>query len=289
MAHASSQIYSFVDVGTYTRTSALDILIASFLSNEGDGAGGAPPQKQIISLGAGTDTRPFRLFSQQSCQNLIYHEIDFAVISSKKLLTVKGAPSLSAILRNPAAGEQGHWSSRPPNRGEYHCHGLDIRDLASSANSSGISLPGFRTDVATLVLSECCLCYLTPEESEQILHFFTSHIPNVATILYEPIHLGDAFGDTMVSNLAARNIYMPGLAKYRNQADQEARLMRVGFERVRHKTVDAIWEAWIATEEKERVNGLEGLDEIEEWKLLAGHYLVVWGVKGVGFESWKNI
>lgn len=239
--------------------------------------------KQIVSLGAGTDTRPFRLFSQQRHPNLIYHEIDFSVTSAKKLQTVEAVPPLASILANRSTGgETSNWSSRPLN-GEYYCHGLDIRRLSPAADEA---LPGLRTDVPTLILSECCLCYLSQEESEGVLAYFSSRIPNVAVIIYEPIHLGDPFSDTMVSNLAARNIHMPSLERRRDEEDQAARLKRIGFETTRHLTIDRIWSRWVNGEEKERVDRLEGLDEVEEWQLLAGHYVVVWSFRGDGFKGW---
>jgi [phosphatase 2A protein]-leucine-carboxy methyltransferase len=238
--------------------------------------------KQIVSLGAGTDTRPFRLFGEQGYPNLIYHEIDFSVTSAKKLKTVEAVPPLASILANRSTGETSDWSSKPLN-GEYYCHGLDIRRLSPTSTDT---LPGLRTDVPTLILSECCLCYLSQEEAEDVLKYFSSRIPNTAVIIYEPIHLGDPFSDTMVSNLAARNIHMPSLEHRRDEA---ARLQRIGFETTRQLTIDRIWTKWVSVEEKERVDRLEGLDEIEEWQLLAGHYVVVWSFRGNGFEGWRAI
>ncbi|PON29502.1 leucine carboxyl methyltransferase 1 [Trichoderma gamsii] len=280
--------FPIINRGTYTRTAAIDHLVHSFLSEATEGAQGqAVATKQIVSLGAGTDTRPFRLFSQQQQgrPNLVYHEIDFSVTSAKKLKTVEGVPSLASILSNRSTGETSDWSSKPPN-GEYYCHGLDIRQLSPASTKT---LPGLRTDIPTLILSECCLCYLSREESDGVLEYFTSRIPNAAVVIYEPVHLGDPFSDTMVSNLAARNIHMPNLERRRNEADEAARLKRIGFETTRQLTIDRIWSKWVNAEEKERVDRLEGLDEVEEWQLLAGHYMVIWSFRGDGFEEWSAI
>ncbi|KAH6607492.1 hypothetical protein Trco_003805 [Trichoderma cornu-damae] len=281
--------FPIINRGTYTRTTAIDSLVRSFLlGHEGQGeSGGAAgvTTKQIVSLGAGTDTRPFRLFGQQGRPHLIYHEIDFSVTSARKLKTVEAAPPLASILTNRSTGEASDWSSQPWN-GEYFCHGLDLRQLSPTTAQS---LPGLRTDVPTLILSECCLCYLSQEESEGVLGYFSSRIPNVAVIIYEPVHLGDAFSDTMVSNLAARNIHMPSLERRRVDGEQAARLKIIGLETTRYLTIDRIWSKWVGAEEKERVDSLEGLDEVEEWQLLAGHYIVVWSFRGDGFEGWRAI
>ena len=150
-------------------------------------------------------------------------------------------------------------------------------------------LPGLRTDIPTLLLSECCLCYLKEEESERVLKYFGMPTVNLAAVLYEPMHLDDAFGTTMVSNLAARGIRMPGLEKLRNSKDQVQRLRDHGFSTVKYMTIDNVWDSWVDSDEKERVDGLEGLDEVEEWKLLAGHYIVSWAYKGNGFDIISTI
>jgi [phosphatase 2A protein]-leucine-carboxy methyltransferase len=50
---------------------------------------------------------------------------------------------------------------------------------------------------------------------------------------------------------------------------------------------------WMGKEELRRIARLEMLDEMEEWRLLAGHYCIAWGWKqpeepGL-FDVWKNI
>lgn len=192
---------------------------------------------------------------------------------------------LKSTFPDIVLGEDGSWSSTPAG-GQYYCHGIDLRDLTDPSKTI---LPGLRTDLPTLLLSECCLCYLNPNEATQAMSFFTSQIPNIATVIYEPIKPNDAFGKMMVSNLAARRIQMPTLEVYPEAGDQEKRLRDAGFEIVRHMTIDDIWETWVAPEEKDRLSGVEVLDEVEEWKLLASHYVVVWGSKGDGFGTWGDL
>ncbi|KAI0132105.1 S-adenosyl-L-methionine-dependent methyltransferase [Xylariales sp. AK1849] len=284
-----------INRGTYTRTTALDGLVSAFLSgheNSGEGE-----KRQIISLGAGTDTRPFRLLSQPGTRALIYHEIDFPAIAAKKQLIVRSVPVLRNITPpgEPPATDSGNTSWRSPslpNDCSYFCHGLDLRDLAKSGpeSSNPVILPGLQHDVPTLLISECCLCYLPPSEARSITAYFTSRIHPLSLILYEPIHPNDPFGKQMVANLAARRIQMPTLEVYKDVREQKARLEEAGFDGgVRGMTVQDVWRKWISHEEKERVHELEGLDEVEEWELLAGHYVIAWGWRGRGFEGWKSI
>ncbi|KAK2046496.1 leucine carboxyl methyltransferase [Colletotrichum somersetense] len=268
-----------INRGTYTRTVALDNLIDSFLDDP-DGTQLASKPRQIISLGAGTDTRPFRLFPRADRPELVYHEIDFAVTVRKKARIVQSVPPLRQILGVPSLEEDGSWSSQPSPVDMYYCHSRDLRELVQGGAPP---LSGIRTDVPTLLISECCLCYLETSTAKDVVAWFEQKIPNLAIIIYEPVRPDDPFGKMMTSNLAARRIRMPTLESYKLPQDQTQRLRDAGFEHANTLTVERIWEKWVPAEEKERVDRLEGLDEVEEWKLLADHYIVAWGWRGVGF------
>lgn len=281
-----------INRGTYTRTTALDKLIDSFLGHDPD-ADEPLPRRQIVSLGAGTDTRCFRLFSRKNRQRgLIYHEVDFPPISSRKRMIVQATPALRSVLPDPIPSDDGpasaSWRSTPEGEGnQYWCHGLDLRDLTrdqGEGDSLLSRLEGVRIDVPTLLISECCLCYLETAEAQNVIKRFVDKIPDLGLVIYEPVKPDDAFGRQMASNLAARRIRMPTLEVYKQPKDQEGRLREAGFKEVRQKTVDSIWGRWVSEGEKERVDGLEGLDEVEEWQLLAGHYIVAWGWKGPRLE-----
>ncbi|KAK4204883.1 putative leucine carboxyl methyltransferase 1 [Triangularia verruculosa] len=272
-----------INRGTYTRTTAIDILVDHFLSSTAPS--GQP--RQIVSLGAGTDTRCFRLFtSSQRHQNIRYHEIDFPVIITKKATLIGTVPALKSILTAPttlpseATNTPSYHSTHttPNTENSLTLHPLDLRLLPSSPTA----LPRLSPEYPTLLISECCLCYLPPSNVSDIISAFTTHLPSLGLVIYEPILPGDAFGRMMISNLSARGVAMPTLSVYQTQQDQENRLRGAGFVEgeVRSKTIDQIWDGWVSAREKERVDGLERLDEVEEWKLLAGHYIVVWGWKG---------
>lgn len=275
-----------INRGTYTRTTAIDALVDRFLAST------SPDEpRQIVSLGAGTDTRCLRLFaSAQHHRNIIYHEIDFPVTMARKQALISSTPLLRTLLSTPEPLFPAAWHSHsltPPNdrndsnksnkNNTLTLHGLDLRTLTTSTPP----LPNLLPTAPTLLLSECCLCYLAPSHASAALSHFSAYLPDLALVLYEPILPHDAFGKTMASNLAARGIDMPTLEAYPTPADQERRLREAGFVEVRSRSVDGIWEGWVGEEEKERVDSLEGgLDEVEEWRLLAGHYIVAWGWRG---------
>lgn len=294
-------------LGTYIRTRAIDTLIAHFLS--------ARPRtrKQIISLGAGSDTRFFRLSSASSSAAAppIYHELDFASLTAPKISTITTEPGLRALIPGPHRVSPDGTALHSPT---YHIHPIDLRDLTSPSSSSSSSAASKMTPhidplLPTLLISECCLMYLSPAAADAAATFFTRTLfprfTPLGMLLYEPIRPHDAFGQVMVANLAARGIELRTIGTYDSLAAQAGRMRAYGFGEdgggkgadgigdqapsaelnsrgvggggIGVADVNSLWESLVDAEEKARVAELEMVDEVEEWELLAAHYCVVWG------------
>ncbi|KAJ6120847.1 hypothetical protein N7523_005127 [Penicillium sp. IBT 18751x] len=309
---SATRRFPIINRGTYVRTTAIDELVARFL---GPYSPESPNhKKQIISLGAGSDTRIFRLFSKRQPSDIIYHELDFAVNTTTKIRAIRSTPSLQQALGLDASPDRVTVSEKCDelHSPSYHIHPVDLRSL-SAGSSLSETLPGVDTTLPTLLISECCLIYLSPIEAAQVVSFFTEHLfgplnkpagaeedalPSSQTplglILYEPIRPDDAFGRTMVSNLATRGIQLQTLHRYASLEAQRARLREHGLDSGQAVAdIDFIWERWVSEEEKERVASLEMLDEMEEWRLLARHYCIAWGWRNgndaKAFDGWTTI
>ena len=109
---------------------------------------------------------------------------------------------------------------------EFYIHPLDLRTLGGKEVTD---FEGLKTDVPTLIISECCLCYLQVKIAEEVIRWFTNRIKGLGIIIYEPIRVDDAFGQQMVENLAARGVVMPTVQIYKTLNDQQERLLRLGF------------------------------------------------------------
>ncbi|EQL34360.1 hypothetical protein BDFG_03719 [Blastomyces dermatitidis ATCC 26199] len=314
-----SRRYPIINRGTYVRTTALDSLVYRFLNTNKT----SPRKRQIISLGAGSDTRVFQLLSKHPSLDLVYHELDFPTNTATKIKAIRSSPLLRKSLGIHEPEDVNISADGYALHSKYlHIHPIDLRTL--SASSSPTLLQGVDRTVPTLLISECCLIYLSPTDAVNVLSYFTqavfppsstsstapstpeltsipaasaSSVP-LALILYEPIRPDDPFGRTMVANLATRGIHLQTLHRYASLSAQRERLQGHGFVSGQGAAdVDFIWERWISEEEKERVARLEMLDEIEEWKLLASHYCVAWGWReekgdnpeGGVFEEWKEM
>ena len=285
-----------INRGTYVRTKAIDNLVDEFLSRN-------PAQKkQIISLGAGSDTRFFRLMSQRPVShgrgilrypNVIYHEIDFKANTIQKLHPIKKISELCGHVAPPVTIFSSTNLSDDHNddtlhADQYHIHPIDLRDLDPSRPAPH-SFGSVDAALPTLLISECCLCYLPPAAADTVALYFTKHFfPDstpVGLILYEPIHPNDPFGRTMVSNLAARGIVLQTLKRYGSLEAQAARMISYGLVGTGGASVKDLWDKGVEEKEKERVASLEMVDEVEEWELLAGHYCVAWGWRGAAMDE----
>jgi [phosphatase 2A protein]-leucine-carboxy methyltransferase len=280
--------------GTYIRTTAIDRLVNTFLSTNP----GSP--KQIISLGAGSDTRYFRIVTANPTIKLTYHELDFPANTTSKISTIKRTPLLLKAIHSHL-GPDNIDSLLISSDGSslysptYNVHPLDLRSLATDDSILSPKLSNISPTTPTLLLSECCLIYLPPAQADAILQTLTTHIIPPSTplglILYEPIHPHDSFGQVMVSNLAQRGIVLQTLHKYHSLPSQRTRLKEASFvDGQRGADVEWLFQKWLDAEEKERVGRCEMLDEMEEWILLGRHYAVCWGWRGEVFgRAWEGI
>jgi [phosphatase 2A protein]-leucine-carboxy methyltransferase len=259
-----------INRGTYLRTQAIDDACKRFLQLPGPGL------KQIISLGAGSDTRFFRLAQPYIAQDkdvpFRYHELDFAHVTQRKAMTMMTKKVLKDML---------HYGSAPVldsragsiHGNSYNLHPIDLRSLVST------DLPGVDYTLPTLILSEVCLIYMDLEDADAVLTW-TQRFPNAGLMLYEPIEGNDAFGKMMVKNLASRGLQLKTLERYATLNLQRERLLRIGcFSHAHARDMNSL-EASLSREEKERIAQLEMFDEIEEWRMLAAHYCFAIGWRG---------
>lgn len=86
-----------INLGTFLRTWAMDKLVDGFL----DAAGAADTSpRQILSVGAGTDTRFFRLWRERQAPEQLrrYVEVDFPETTARKAQIIKNQPGLTSCL-----------------------------------------------------------------------------------------------------------------------------------------------------------------------------------------------
>ncbi|KAF5384462.1 hypothetical protein D9757_006494 [Collybiopsis confluens] len=288
-----------INIGTFVRTVTIDDLVEQWikLSNK------EGKRCQIVSLGAGSDTRFWRLATGPQNDGLsTYIEVDFPENTMKKAMAIKKSKDLSVILGSPIDVKLGGTALSSPR---YQLFPADLRqDPNISLKSLTTAPPPLNPSLPTLLICECVLVYMQPEESNCLLQWFQSYFAStgvLGTIVYEMFGLGDSFGRVMVSNLKvgetfevlisarspdelprssskARNVSLPGADPFPSYQSLPSRFLNLGYTTARALTLKEIRRSYVEPEELDRISKLEMLDEIEELDLVLEHYAITWGL-----------
>lgn len=274
------------------RTSGIDRVVDTFISSQQN------RRVQIISLGAGSDTRFFRLKQQYPSLDLFYHELDFEANTRSKIARLRSPPFVKTAKElcqiDLQSSDVEFLDDAARLKSQTYCiNPLDLRTLHPGRSV----LSDIDAALPTLIISECCLIYLSPDSADAVLQYFTQVFPGttpLAIVIYEPIRPHDPFGRTMMSNLTSRGIHLQTLEKYADLKAQKERLQQVGLGDVKGGAeavdIDTIWKNWTDDEEKRRVDELEWMDEVEEFVLLAKHYCIAWGWRSFEHDDeWKRL
>jgi [phosphatase 2A protein]-leucine-carboxy methyltransferase len=211
---------------------------------------------QIINLGCGFDTLYFRLKSS-NVHFSRYIEIDFSSVTAKKirLICKPGSPDLISMFDQMRAylllwiklgiyanlytvtmifqiciiqidiladikTAAGHTELHTT---DYHLIGADLRQI-NELNDKLLST-GIDFTLPTIVVCECVLIYMTPQQSAQLISYFADRFQCIGVINNEQVHthissifvqkqvqmnLDDKFGEIMQQNLHIRGIKLAG-------------------------------------------------------------------------------
>lgn len=276
--------FPLINRGTYFRTVAIDRVVEKFVAGYS--------KCQIVSLGGGSDTRCFRVLKRAA--NVTYVEIDFPESAKIKKIAISQNSELQSIVGSqlvPIAVKSKEELAGPDSdlhTEKYHLVGFDLRNLEELGDEKFAFLG---KDVPTLVVSECVLCYLTPEDNEKVLRYWKLYFLRKSLIIYEPMSLDDAFGETMALNLLNRGIDLQTFVKFPDlRSRQEFFAQTLGL---KVKLTDmallggyaAQCDSWIDSDELARVSRLEMIDEVEEIRLLLQHYCLIYAEGGHSLDS----
>ncbi|KAL1938560.1 hypothetical protein VTO73DRAFT_11583 [Trametes versicolor] len=283
-AHLQQARPPLINIGTYVRSEALDELVDGWLAlSQQEGT-----KCQIVSMGAGSDTRFWRIATGPRRDNLArYIEIDFPEITTKKAMAIRKSRELSASLGKPeevSLGSGGTTLHSPV----YNLLSGDLRRPPTESLAPLLAAgttPLLSPSLPTLMIFECVLAYMTPAASGVVVDWFTDYFAApggtapLGCVVYEMFALHGPFGKVMVNNLKARNVTLPGAEPYSTFESLPTRFLQHGWELARAVTLKDLRREYIAPSELERISELEMLDEIEELELVLAHYAITWGAK----------
>jgi len=266
--------------GYYSRVMAMRKTVEKFL-DRCPVAGGV----QIVNLGAGMDSLYFCLRDNPKTwrEDLVYFEVDFPEVLSKKLSSIlkKQAlwPMLDATsqedLISTELGPSGTRELRTP-----HCKfvSTDMRIAPELADS--MVAAGFRTDVPTLFLAECVMVYMQAMHGDNIIQWASSATSAPSAIaVYEQFNPSDPFGKVMVENLMQRGCPLLSIFDYPTLESQRARYTQRGWDQAFAGSMNEIYSKHLDQKDVERIHKLEMMDEFEEWYLIQAHYFLLVATK----------
>ncbi|XP_051789335.1 leucine carboxyl methyltransferase 1 [Erpetoichthys calabaricus] len=257
-----------INRGYYARVKGVNYLLDAFVRR-------CEQNCQIINLGAGLDTTFWRLKDE----NLLprkYFEVDFPMTVARKLHNIKSKPPLSKPIIETHSTDTLLIDSQSLNSDRYCIVGADLRDPPMLEEK----LRKFQLDtqLPTLLVAECVLVYMSPEQSSHLIKWAASTFHTAMFISYEQVNMADRFGQIMIENLQRRHCILAGVEFCRSLESQKDRFLSCGWNKVEALDMMSVYSK-LPAEDVERMERLEFLDEKELLQQLLQHYCICWASK----------
>lgn len=192
--------------------------------------------------------------------------------------TAAAAAAPVAAAPTPAPGVFGSSGAGASISGPgYRLVTADLRDIASM--QAALRGAGLDPTAPTLLLSECVLVYLEPEDSCAIIAWAAQALERAVFVTYEQIRPHDAFGQIMARNLAERGYSLRGLSAFPDIPSQRARYLELGFHSATVADMNDVYYRVLPPAEVAAAERRELFDEVEEWHLMSAHYCIAVAVK----------
>ncbi|XP_066833738.1 leucine carboxyl methyltransferase 1 isoform X1 [Anser cygnoides] len=295
-----------INRGYYARVHGVSYLLKAFLKK-------TECNCQIVNLGAGMDT----LFWRLKDENLLprkYFEVDFPMIVARKIHNIKSKPPLSKPIIESHSGDSLLIDSHSLDSSRYSIVGADLRfssDLEEKLKKHNLDI-----HLPTLLIAECVLVYMTPQQSANLLKWAASTFPVAMFINYEQVllkfcvnvwylvnllshckeyttilkggtllshslpevNMTDRFGQIMIENLQRRQCNLAGVEVCRSLEAQRERLLLNGWENAHAIDMMKVY-SFLPQADVKRIEELEFLDEKELFEQLMQHYCICWASK----------
>ena len=228
-----------------------------------------PGERQVVSLGGGSETIWFRL-RQREAQPKSYVELDLPPVAQAKAAKIISSPELTSLLINRNEQQESPEACTLVADG-YRVVSCDLTDT-KRVEELLIELCGLDPTLPTLFLSECVLVYIEPESSGKLIHWIADTFSLAAFVTYEQINPDDPFGEQMMSNLKRRGCELKGIRAHPDLPSQEERFLSRGWTSVHAVDMKNVYYELLSKKDRARVEKLEIFDEFEEFFLIMQHY-----------------
>lgn len=261
-----------INRGYYARVKGVETFIYQFLKKAGDNA-------QIINLGCGFDTLYWRL-KDSSAKVCNFVELDFPSVTARKCYTIKRNKQLLERIHE----QDGEIKLSPTDlhAGNYHLMGVDLRNITEVENK--LHQADVDMGKPTLFISECVLVYIESDCVSRLLSWITSKFMSTLFVNYEMVNLNDTFGNVMLGNLRTRGCTLAGTAACKSLDTQKDRFLSNGWQGSKAWDMVQVYYA-LPGVERQRIEGIEFLDEQELLMQLFQHYCICIAWQGTEYAD----
>ncbi|KAJ1462550.1 S-adenosyl-L-methionine-dependent methyltransferase [Pelagophyceae sp. CCMP2097] len=251
-AHFGAEAHGHGDAamheGYFARLSCVEAMVRDFVRRTRDA--------QIIVLGAGFDSLYWRLAQP----NVGFFEVDSPAVVDEKRRIISMRPALKV-------------------EANYHLIACDLRDAAAVANA--LASAGCDSARPTLVLAECVLAYLPPDDGDALVRWAASAFQTGAFVAYDVLAPEDRFSRVMRDNFRARGWPLLGATR-QTAKDQAARFVECGYAKAAASDMLDAYDAIVAPQERDRIRALRATpsDDVEQFVLIMRHYCLIVAARG---------
>ncbi|XP_037363297.1 leucine carboxyl methyltransferase 1 [Talpa occidentalis] len=267
-----------INRGYFARVHGVSQLIRAFLQK-------TQCHCQILNLGAGMDTT-FWTLKDEDLLPTKYFEVDFPMIVTRKLHSIK----VKSLLLNPIielhSEDTLQMDGHILDSQRFAIIGADLRDIPEMEEK--LKKCNMSTQLPTLLITECVLVYMTPEQSANLIKWAANSFETAMFINYEQVNMDDRFGQIMIENLRRRQCDLAGVETCKSLESQKERLLSNGWETASAVDMMELYSR-LPRSEVSRIESLEFLDEMELLEQLMQHYCLCWATKGGSELGLKDI
>ncbi|KAM6155024.1 leucine carboxyl methyltransferase 1 [Rhynchocyon petersi] len=267
-----------INRGYFARVHGVSQLIKAFLRK-------TECHCQILNLGAGMDTT-FWMLKDENLLPSKYFEVDFPMIVTRKIHSIKSKPPLSKPIVEIHSEDTLQIDGHMLNSKRFAIIGADLRDLPDLEEK--LKKCHMNTQLPTLLIAECVLIYMTPEQSANLLKWAANSFETAMLINYEQVNMDDRFGQIMIENLRRRQCDLAGVEVCKSLESQKERLLSNGWETASAVDMMELYSR-LPRSAVSRIESLEFLDEMELLEQLMQHYCLCWATKGGNDLGLKEI
>lgn len=253
-----------INRGYYYRTAAISHVVHSFCNREG-------PTAQVVNIGAGYDTLFWRMSADSTVNFARFVEVDSNEVVGHKIKIIREHESL---LQHCGAVQSSANSAAALNSERYHVIAQDATKGLQLVNKL-VKNCQINKSEPILFIFECVLLYWNEEARTNLLYTLSKSFPKCNFAVFDLVNTGDKFSEVMQHSLSEHDTPLLGASSTRTLDDWKQQFEKAGCAHLNAWLMTDVFEHLIDADEKERIEKIEFLDEVELLTQLFNHYCIV--------------